>query len=392
MEALAKRYGLKCSEEADGSFQLDGSGVRIRGKQGDAVLEVNRLHYRLAGGWQGAPAALGQADVAGLLDPLLQPALHMEAERCPVVYLDAVETGDGELAGKVAAMLQATLEGYEVKVKAAGDPLPEKDFLWLRLRTSAKDGNPRASRCLVVARPDPEAAAGGVQPGEFFDAESLILATLIQTGLVLGPGASGGGAEDGGIDREFVAAFAKAAAPAVCVEWGSGLDPAHVVKSLAAGVLRFQRFLASDSRSRTQEPAFGRREVKLSRVDLRDGPAEGEVQLLLSVSGKAADLAEAARDEIDFPVRLFVLDSDGLVRMLPGVAPRVQWGTLSQVPGDETAMATARAIMALPAAEFLRLKSGFWGYAVWLIRKGVVEDRRATPNQLRDQLWRWEGS
>lgn len=393
-EALAKRYGLEHRQEEAGGFQLQGSGARVRGNPGDMFLEVNRLRYRLSEPWKGAAGnALGEKDVVGLLDLLLQPARHMETPRLVEVFLEEAEPGKGEAAGKVMAMLRKTLEEYEVKVSSADAGRPEKDFLWLRLREAQEaERDARSSRCLVLAHSNPGESGGGVYPGEFFDAESLILATLIQTGMVLGPGAAGGGAQDGGIERIPLGAFAMGSAPAVCLEWGSGLDPAHVAKSLAAGVLRFGRFLGSEERSRGGPPPFGRREVRMNRVDLREGPGEEEVQLILSVAGKAGDLSPEKRDAIEIPPRFFVRDEDGLIRMLAAAGTRLDWGEVTQVPGDEGAMATLRVVVSLPKEDYDRLRSGFWGYAVWVVREGVVEDRRATPDWLADQLWRWEGS
>jgi hypothetical protein len=222
----------------------------------------------------------------------------------------------------------------------------------------------------------------------------LILATLIQSGMVLGPGAAGGGAEDGGIERREggVTGFAGAGGPAVWVEWGGGLDPRHVVKALAAGVLRFQQFLGGEGRKLETARAFGRREVKLSRVDLRDGETREEVEFWLSLTGDAGGFEPGERESIEVPFRFFVQDEDGLVRMLPAVVSRIDWGGVTRVPGDASGMATLRAVVKLGEEDGERLRAGFWGYAIWVVRDGVVEDRRATPERLADQLWRWEGS
>lgn len=387
LESLAKRYSLEARPGEAGEFLLTGNGVKIRGKEGDPWLEINRLRYRLRAAWgEAEEGKLSQSDVAGLLDPLLQPSWHIEAEPFEEICLEPVPGGGGPDPEKVAAMLEAVLQGYEIKARHAAAGAPDKPLPWLRLQV-AKEGNPEAARCRILAHSHPGENGGGVAPGEFFDAESLILATLIQTGLALGPGAKGGGAVDGGIERMPLPEFAGIPAPAVCVEWGSEVDPGHIVKSVAAGVLRFRRYLGTER----EEAAFGRRQIKLTRVDLREGPGAGEVQLLLSVAGKASDLAPDARSGIEFPSRLFVQDEDGRIRMLAGSGTRVEWGPLTQVPGDESAMITARACLTLAEGDEARLRAGFWGYAVWAIREGAVEDRKATPASLVDQLWRWEG-
>lgn len=390
LESIAQRYALKLKIEKD-TFQANGNGVRIRGKAGDDRIEVNRLSYRLLAPWKGTGSNFAQQDISDLLDPLLQPSRHIEAPHLQEVYVDVAESGIGASAERIIAMLRSILQEYQLNVRSGEAAPAEGNFLWLRLNPSA-EGDLRISRCLVLKHSDPEKTGGGILPGEFFDAESLILATLIQTGMVLGPGAAGGSAVDGGIERTALKGMGDAAAPAICLEWGSALDPEHVVKSLAAGILRFQQFLGSDARNQGNQGAFGKREMKLSRVDLRNGPGANEVHFLLSVSGKSKDLSSETTSKIEIPSRFFVKDEDGLIRMLPDTTMRLDWGEITQVPGDEGAMATVRATFSLSEKDSARLHSGFLGYAVWLVRNGVIEDRKATPDRLTDQLWRWENN
>jgi len=391
---VAKRYGLEAEQTEESAFRLAGEGVLVEGQAGSRELRVNRLRYELSRpcAQEDGTIMVSPVDILGLLDLLLEPANHMQSAAFRTVWIDIAGAEGGPLirAKRAGGMLRQVLKQYEVETREAGADPPEKAFVWIRLRES-DDLAARTCRCGVVGYSPPESGEGGIHLGELSDGESLLLATLIQSGLVLGPGAQREEVEDGGIVRRPLERFRPLDAPGVEVEWGAGVEAEHLVKSIAAGLLRFRNFLVSEVRAKAQAQAQGRgeRTIKLSRVDVRPGEAENTLLARMSVSGPADALAEESRETLQFSLRFFVRDPDGLVRMLPAPTPVVEWTGVNQVPGDEQAIATIRAQVNLEAEEMERIRSGFFGYVIAVSEEGRLQDLRATPKKLVDQLWRW---
>lgn len=263
LESIRKNYGFDKGNSLQSSFVLRGGGAVIEGNADQKLLKINGLNYGLSY----APVLiekqphLSAFDVTHLLDVVLRPTEHIKPKALKTVFVEAVEDqwSTRPDANDIVIELQHALAGFGVTVRVLpansgmvpSESDPNEGSMWLRFQ-----GNGKLShfeyRCSVLAAPaSPERAlfansaeeVSQVFPGNQFAAQSLALATLIQTGLVFGPGAKSGNVVDAGVHQRASVPFRNANGAAVHVEWGEEVDPVHLLKSVAAGILRYSGFI-----------------------------------------------------------------------------------------------------------------------------------------------------
>tara|TARA_R110002096_G_scaffold16106_30_gene55206 strand:+ start:5543 stop:6496 length:954 start_codon:yes stop_codon:yes gene_type:complete len=263
LESIQKSYGFKTAKTLESTFELRGSGAVIKGEVDDKMLHINGLTYALSY----APTMIEKRphisafDVANLLDLILRPTEHIKPQPIKTVYVEAVEDkwSTRPDANDITLELQHALAGFGVTVELvptnsgviSAEANSGAGILWLRFQGNGKLSH-YEYRCSVLAAPgSPERAMMAnsaeevrhVYPGNRFAAESLALATLIQSGLAFGPGAKNGNAIDAGIHQMPSHPFQSSTGAAVHVEWGEEVDPVHLLKSVAAGILRYSGFI-----------------------------------------------------------------------------------------------------------------------------------------------------
>ena len=262
LENVQQNYGFKDAIVEGTAFQLRGPGALIEGQADQQIVRINRLNYHL----HYAPVLLdgkiffSAYDVTHVLDLILRPASHVVPVKLKTVFVEAVEDqwSTRPDANDMALEIQQALAGYGVAVRIldanSGNVATDGAVAWIRLQGNGKLSHYYEYRCSVLAPAGAPERVGiaasadeisAVFPGNQFDAQSLALATLIQSGLIFGPGAKNGEVLDAGIQQTPSIAFRSARGAAVHVEWGEEIDPVHLLKSLAAGILRYSAFLES---------------------------------------------------------------------------------------------------------------------------------------------------
>ncbi len=408
LESIQESYGFEKVVVEDTEFELRAQGALIRGKMNRKLLDINGLAYHLHYGPIRLEGKLYLAafDVTNVLDLILRPTGHMRPKALHTVYVEAVEDqwSTKPDAKDVSLEIQHALAGYGVTVRflgtnsggIVGDSMEidgEGGTVWIRLQGNGKLSH-HEFRTSVLAPPGaPERGEvvhsaeemAAVYVGNLYDAQSLALATLIQTGLVFGPGAKASDAVDAGIRQIPSEAFQRASGAAVHIEWGEEIDPIHLLKSVIAGILRYSSFLegqvkAAKALEEKNENTLEIQGVVLELVDhetLRMRVALGKVD-----SGKSPD-----QEKIDVQAFVFAREGTSAIQLISAPPPKVTW--ISNLPaweGDQPEELNLSYHLGASAAEVHRET---FGHIVRLIYDGQVQDVQAHPQGLLNQLWRY---
>jgi hypothetical protein len=400
VEAVQRAYGFTDLRGDAGRFELSSATARLEGRAGDSFVLLNNLRYELH-----HPLEVGERqrlvsayDLSNLIDFLFRPAGHLHGGELKTVYLQT-DSADGLAAKPVAAEVVLNLQtalsqfGFAVRsvpadaVRVGSGALPgggDNLAVWLKLR-----GNPKlpadSVRCAVLSPPDSpkrEANRTEVYAGNLADAGSLALATLLQSGLVFGPGAKVRKVTDGGIAQDLGRSFQAAPGPAVLVEWGKEFSRDHLLKSLAAGVVRYQAFL----RKLPREPARGEGKAvetpfRLEKLRITSGPQGAGIAG--AVSGVSS---ETDRGKIQLQWYFFEVAPSGALKLLQTPPPLLKGAELVVGPTGEEPAAFFQPLSGELEA---RLRQPDTGYAVRLLWQGKEQDLASHPPELRNQLERF---
>jgi hypothetical protein len=427
VEAIQRNYGFERLNRSTETFELRGAGALVEGRIGAASVRVNRLDYALH-----YPPVLKRGhrlvsayDVTNLLDLLLRPGDHMRPGELKTVYLQAMASaGDaGPEAADFTYPMQEILSEFGLVVRllpedaegVVGDAMRIEEgggTVWLRFRGNAALGS-RTVRCGILAPPESPRRGEGrsaearraVYLGNLHDAESLALATLIQTGVLFGPAAEEAGVKDGGIRQDISGPFQRASGAAVQVEWGADTDPEHLLKSLVAGLVRYRSFLSSHAAwmARNEERRAAASGFAIGEVGLElDRPGSG---LNVSVEVRAGSSPDPAPDPApaepdtepepkpkpkpqDLEVHCFVFTAapDGKIDLLETPPPKVTGGGAEDWTDGQGHIGLW---YSLPASASDDTPVPPLGYVVRLLHRGEVLHVAARPGGLLNQLWRF---
>ncbi|RFC44637.1 MAG: hypothetical protein DVB23_002234 [Verrucomicrobia bacterium] len=407
VEAIQRNYGFTDLKGDAERFELSSPTARLEGRTGASSILLNRLRYELHHPLEAKDRhrLVSAYDLSNLIDLLFRPAEHLRGGEVKTVYLQT-DSADGLAAKPVAAevvlALQSALSdlGFTVRsVPADATRLGSHAIsaeepgspVWLRLR-----GNPKLPadfvRCAVLAPPDSpkrEANRAAVYAGNLVDAESLALATLLQSGLVFGPGAKVRKVTDGAISQDLVRPFQSSPGAAVLVEWGKEFRQDHLLKSLAAGLVRYQAFLGRLAQEQTgdgQEVTAA--DVLLKDVQLLQGPEGPGLAGSVKKRVGGADSLQSAREQIQLQFYLFEVSPGGELKLLQTPPAVILGSDLSEGKGDPAEIGF---FLPLSADLSTRLKGPDAGYAVRLIWQGKEQDVAAQPERLRNQLGHFSG-
>ncbi len=391
---VQKNYGFSDVIVEDADFQLRGPGARVKGRTNQKWLEINGLSYHLHFApirLEGKDHHLAAYDVSSLLDLVLRPAAHLRAQGLGTVLVEAVEDqwSTRPDAKNLATQLQQALSSYGVTVQVlapnsagGGGAGAEEEPAWIRLQGNGKLAH-HQYRCSVLAPPGAPKradAAGAVFSGNLSDAESLALATLIQSGLILGPGARQSNAIDAGIRQSPLPAFQRARGAAVHVEWGEDTDEVHLLKSVAAGILRYSAFLDQQVELIRQQEASERRKLRLSGVELQIADAN-TLKLAVSLAKTGQLQGEPDRGKVELQAFVFAPDASGAIHRISAPPPEISW-TSDDFQGAE-------ALFRLDSGALRGLARENIGHVVRVIYNGEIQDAGAHPRGLLNHFWRY---
>lgn len=411
LETIQRKYGFESFAVQGDGFEIRSPTAVIEGAVGNGAVLVNRLRYQLHFEPQrdGERVLISAFDLTNLLDLLLRPGNHMQPAPVKTIYIQPMEGEIFPTGRDVFFALQDVFRGFGFNVRfldpkadgIVGDALEVAEdggVIWLRLH-----GNEgllaRNARCTVLAPPGSPARSvlrgateedvRAVHLGNLYDAESLALATLIQTGLNFGPGARNGGAVDAGIRQWPVEAFQRGSGAAVQIEWGEDLDPDHLLKSITAGILRYAGFLEGAAEKVQEHSKIRQPSVRVSDVDLqlRD---EDEMLVVKVGLAKAIDIADKPDPEkIEVQVFLFSEEQNGsAVDLIAAPPPKVDWISLlaDWTDEDPEELQLLYHIGKDKKGDFKKEK---FGHIVRIAYDGQFQDAVAEPQGLLNQLWRF---
>jgi hypothetical protein len=169
------------------------------------------------------------------------------------------------------------------------------------------------------------------------------------------------------------------------VGWGEEFDPEHLVKSLVAGVVRYQSFL----RTLKEQEAPGKRSALGRIIGLDWKRSANELALAArigaSIAADEGEVRSAASWQLE--VFLFGVSGNGELELLQSPPARLVIGDAEAakvLSGGET-----ECIYQVPEALAARDKDLELGAAVRLLCEGKEQDARANPPFLRNQLGRF---
>jgi len=410
VEAIQRNYGFGELNRSTETFVLRGAGALVEGRIGAREIRVNRLGYSLhfAPVLKRGHRLVSAYDVTNLLDLLLRPGEHMRPGALKTVYIQTLAS-EGKVesqAREFAFPIQEILSDFGLVVRllpeesggvvGEGMQLDESGATaWLRLRGNANVEG-RGVRCSVLAPPEAPVRGGSasardrraVYLGNLHDAESLALATLIQTGAVLGPAAREAGAVDGGNRQDLSGPFQRASGAAVQVEWGPDTDAGHLLKSVAAGLVRYRSFLASHAAwvARTEEERSRERSAALGDISLELDQEGSGLKVAVGVRKGDAATSKTSSDDLEVHCFVFTGASDGGIDLLETPPPRVTGGGPEEWKDGQGTMVLW---YSLPAGTLDGKQEPSFGYVVRLMRGGEVLHTVARPKGLLNQLWRF---
>lgn len=412
LETIQKQYGFTDLATQGEGFELGSPTAVIQGRVGVPSMLVNRLRYQLhlEPKQSGSRFLLSAYDLTNVIDLLLRPGNHMQPAPLKTVYVQPIadEFAVEPSARVLAFQLQEILRDYGLAVRfldpdsmgIVGDALEveaESGAIWLRLQGNGRLLD-RNLRCTVLAPPGAparktdfkatESDEAAVHLGNLYDGESLALATLIQSGLVFGPGARNGGAVDAGIRQWPVEPFQRGSGAAVHIEWGADVTPEHLLKAITAGIVRYGGFVSVaaeqvQAMTKARDPLVKAGDVKLRLRD-EDGMLEVKVGLARarSLDGKLDPT------KVDVQVFLFSREGESAIDLIQTPPPKVSWVSLlaDWTLDDPETVELLYHIGKDDAGEFRRTS---FGYVVRVAYDGKFQDAAAEPQGLLNQLWRF---
>jgi len=410
VEAIQRNYGFTEINSDPERFEMKSASAVLQGRVGAASITLNRLRYQLhfESASNGKYRLLSAYDLSNLVDLLLRPVDHLQARELKTVYLQAVGGGEASakpVAAEIVLALQAALGGFGVKVRViaedaaggAGESLRKEDAgatAWLRFKANPKLPG-QYVRCGILAPPESPKREGGpgnssghtMYLGNLHDAESIALATLLQSGLVFGPGSKAQPVTDGGIAQDVTDPFQRSSGAAVLVEWGEAFAAEHLLKSIVAGVVRYQGFLKGMAEHQGQSaPALGA-QVVIGGVDLK--MQNGPPALAIQISGQNGDTIPGDIDLKDLEVQFFLFGgtAQGGIGLLATPPPKI--GATSPEMWTQETGGKVELRYPLPAGIGEKARGPEFGFAVRLLWQGKIQDTFATPRGLQGQLWRF---
>ena len=408
VEAIQRNYGFTDLFNDDERFELKSPSALLQGRVGASSIAVNRLRYDLQYPieLQGGKRMISAFDVTNLVDLLLRPTEHLQPGELKTVYLQAA-SGDLSISpssAEVVLGLQEALTGFGLEVRAlaenAAPPVadwrhrPEDAVAWLRLGANSSLPS-RLIRCGVLATPQsPKLASSkfddvfhsGVALGNLYDAESIALATFCQFGFAFGPGAKTQRIVDGGIGQRVTEGFGQSPGAAVLVEWGSDAGGEHLLKSIAAGIIRYQGFLKSVKERSNPPAAQSGPAFRVARVEISGEESADAVRIRIKPpDGMTLAAAERAEDlQLQF---YFFSAHDGKLRLLPSLSRKTSLAEL----GVRKLEATGELEITYPLSGLIldQVGASVFGCVVRLRWQGKVHDSGAFPRELLNQSWRF---
>jgi len=408
VEAIQRNYGFTDLTTDAERFELKSASALLQGREGASSILVNRLRYDLHFPIenQNGRCLISAYDVTNLIDFMLRPTDHLQARELQTVYLQDAgnELSVTPVAAGVVLSLQEALRsfGIEVRLLSEGaDELPEASWrdgptgatIWLRLKGNAK--LPAHSiRCGILSPPESpkrngapgDAARRVVHTGNLYDAESLAFATLLQSGFVFGPGAKTEKIIDGGVGQDAEGAFQRSSGAAALVEWGSEFPEEHLLKSIAAGVVRYQGFLKGLRERQEAAAEGGRTAFTLGPIELHQGSGPPELRFQIRARDGAVPPAGIPVQELELQFYLFS-GKAGRVELLSTPPDKILAEKLIKpdaVPGSVLDLAYV-----LPEVIQNRAGEPDFGWVVRLVWQGKVQDSEAAPRGLLNQLKRF---
>jgi len=403
VQGIRTYYGFDDISMSSGNFRLQSSTTMMEGSTSSEVLFINKLAY----GAQYRPLVeqgrylMSAHDLSNLLELVFRPTKYINPKPLKSVFLQPVESdlwATKPDPDKLITMIQEALHSYKIPVRVlpkdaggiVGSSLHDSasyGSVWLRLRSNGKLPHYNL-RSLVLAPPgSPDRAhtqgfqQQAIYSGNRFDAQSLALATLIQTGFAFGPGAKDGQAIDSGIYQEAIPAFQRAGGAAVQIEWGEEIPREHMVKSIVAAVLRYQAFLDAES----QQPAptkTGKLQVQNVGLNLKpeDGVLHLEVNLRKGGEGKILKAGVGAR------AVFYSQAPDGRLRQYLPEPPRKKWANDSDnwSSGQKLGLEFSLSSEALKTME-----SQGVSYILQVTYDGKIQDTADFPEGVRKELGRF---
>ena len=408
VEAIQRNYGFTDLTTDAERFELKSASALLQGREGASSILVNRLRYDLHFPIenQNGRCLISAYDVTNLIDFMLRPADHLQARELQTVYLQDAggEPSGTPVAAGVVLSLQEALRsfGIEVRLLSEGtDELPGPSWregargatIWLRLKGNAQ--LPAHSiRCGILSPPESpkrnaarsEAAHRAVYSGNLYDAESLAFATLLQSGFVFGPGAKTQKIIDGGVGQDAEGAFQRTSGAAALVEWGSEFPEEHLLKSIAAGVVRYQGFLKGLRERQEAAAGGGRTAFSLGPVELHRGSGPSELRLQIRARDGAVPPAGFPAQELELQFYLFSGEA-GTVELLSTPPDKIFAEKLVKPAAAPSSVLDVAYV--LPEAIQNLAGEPKFGWAVRLLWQGKVQDSEAAPSGLLNQLGRF---
>jgi len=410
VEAIQRNYGFTEINSDPERFELKSASALLQGRIGATSITLNRLRYQLH--FESASSddhrLVSAYDLSNLVDLLLRPGDHLQPRELKTVYLQAADAGveaSKPVAAEMVLALQGALAGFglEVRVLAedvavrAGKSLHEEKAgasAWLRFKANAKLP-PHYVRCGILSPPEsPKRSGDSGDParkalflGNLHDAESLALATLLQSGLVFGPGSKAQPVTDGGIAQDVTEPFQRASGAAVLVEWGEEFTAEHLLKALVAGVVRYQGFLKGlTDHQKNANPSPGS-QVVIAGVELKT--QNGPPALAIQICGRGGTRIPAEIDPKDLELQIFLFGASeqGGIDLLATPPPKIGSGAAEL--WNREAGGKLEMLYPLPTVIDAKARGPEFAYAVRLIWRGKVQDTFANPRGLGGQLWRF---
>ncbi len=406
VEAIQRNYGFTDLRGDSERFELSSSTARLEGRTGASSILLNRLRYELHYPLEARDGRVlvSAYDLSNLIDLLFRPGEHLQASELKTIYLQT-DSADGLAAKPVAAEMVLALQealaslGFDVRPvpvdakRISADLLSRQETgaaVWLRLR-----GNPKLpahyARCAVLAPPESpkrKTDRTAVYAGNLADAESLALATLLQSGLVFGPGAKVQKVTDGAIAQDMTQPFERAPGAAVLVEWGKEFGQDHLLKSLAAGVVRYQGFLEGLVKQQAQRPKM-QPEFFISTLKLDGEPGGRRLAGTIQVADGSGISLQTAREPLQLQFYLFAVSDAGKLELLQTPPEAVRGESLTSASDSGSGALVFE--YALPEGFSTRLDQPGAGYAVRLLWQGKEQDVQSWPRELSNQLGRFTG-
>lgn len=412
LETIQRKYGFESFATQGDGFELRSPSAVIEGGVGNGTVLVNRLRYQLH--WEpkksGSRYLVSAFDLTNMLDLLLRPGNHMQPSPIKTIYIQPIidDFAAAPNARDVAFALQDIFRGFGLTVRfldqdaqgIVGDALEveeEGGVIWLRLQGNSRLLE-RNVRSTVLAPPGApsrqtkldatEAELGAVYLGNLYDAESLALATLIQTGLVFGPGARNGGTVDAGVRQWPIDAFQRGSGAAVHVEWGQNLDPEHLIKAITAGIVRYVSFVEGAAE---QVQEFTRKRapsIRICDVDMQLRDEDEMLEFKVALARANELMGKPDPDKVDLQVFLFSREDASAVDLIKAPPPRLKWKSLFAEWTEEDPE-TVELLYHIGKDDLGKFRRDKFGYIIRISYDGKFQEALAEPQGLLNQLWRF---